>query len=63
MKVDLGSIEVDDDTRRALRKRDGKEGLASRDEVRDWVRDTVADEEKQVLVQAFAPHVSERADG
>jgi hypothetical protein len=35
MKVNLGSITVDDQTRRAIRDRHGQRGLATRKEVKD----------------------------
>jgi hypothetical protein len=38
MKVRLGTIEVDDEIRRALRHRQGRPGLATRAEVRNAYR-------------------------
>lgn len=35
MKVNLGTITVSDETRRAIRARVGKSGLATREEVRN----------------------------
>lgn len=36
MKVRLGTVEVNDSVRRALRRRVGRRGLATHDEVRDF---------------------------
>ena len=44
MKVDLGTIEVTDEQRRAIRRHVGLTGLATRDEVRAFiVRNGLAD--------------------
>lgn len=37
MKINLGSIEVTDEARRAFRKRQGKDGLATREELKTFI--------------------------
>ena len=49
MKVNLGTIEVTDVQRRAIRHRYGKTGLATREEVRSMYTD-LAQEDLQDLV-------------
>ena len=49
MKVSLGTIEVNDDIRRAVRHRVGKTGLATRREVRDLYK-SLADADLDCVV-------------
>lgn len=37
MRVAIGTIDVDDDVKKAIRKRNGGNGHATRDEVKEWV--------------------------
>ncbi len=39
MRVRLGTVLVDESTRRAIAAAMGKEGLATREEIREWVRE------------------------
>lgn len=49
MKVGIGSIEVSDEFRKALRKSNGISGLASRAEVREWVEELLAQGKAEVI--------------
>jgi hypothetical protein len=60
VKVGIGSIEVDDETRKAIRKSIGGKGLASRDDVKAFVEQALADAYENV--KNPAPEQPEASD-
>ncbi len=66
MKVQLGTVEVDEPFRRALRVHYGKPGLATRVEVRAWAHSLIGQREIGIiddLVEAEHRYVVDRIDG
>ena len=66
MKVQIGTIEVDEIFRRALRVYYGKPGLATRVEVRAWAHSVVSRQELGIiddLVEAERRFVFDLIDG
>lgn len=49
MKVNLGSVEVTDEVRKAMRKRRGRGGLATREEARRDLLDAVNERMQKIL--------------
>ena len=44
MRVALGTIDISDETRRAIRADSGDKGLATRNEVKEFLLDKITDE-------------------
>jgi len=49
MKVAVGTVEVDERFRKALRIKYGMSGLATREDVRKWAVNLIRDEEQEIL--------------
>lgn len=59
MKVNIGTIEVNDDVRRAVAHRFGKKGLATRADVRSLYL-SLADADMQTIVDDWEKDVAEK---
>ena len=55
MKVALGTVELSDDVLKSIRRSEGKNGKASREEARSWLLGRITDVQDQAIDE-FPPN-------
>jgi len=55
MRFSVGTIEIDDDVRKAIKRESGQKGVAKREEAKQWVLDLVDRESRRITGKDDTP--------